>query len=189
MSKWSRSYICEAGRIVGPLDPSCHPHVHTSRFGVIPKSTLEWWRLILDMLSPEDGSVNDRVKEPWCSLSYATVTDAAHRVTACGRGSMLIKLDIRNAYRVFPVHPEDRWLMGMLWKGSLYVNTALPFGLQCTFGTQDIHRSGQCSWVDCTTARGGIHHSIPGWLLGRDGVQWAPGRLCYAPTFGNFWAP
>ena len=29
---------CEAGRGIGPLDPSSHPQVHTSRFGVMPKS-------------------------------------------------------------------------------------------------------------------------------------------------------
>ena len=28
----------EAGRVIGPLDLSSHPQVHTSRFGVIPKS-------------------------------------------------------------------------------------------------------------------------------------------------------
>ena len=52
------------------------------------------------MSSPEDGSINNGIKEPWCSLSYATVTDAACRITAYGRGTRLSKLDIRNAYRV-----------------------------------------------------------------------------------------
>ena len=27
-----------------------------------------------------------------------------------------------------PVHPEDRSLLGMQWKGQLYVDTCLPFG-------------------------------------------------------------
>ena len=29
---------CETGRVIGPLDPSSHPQVYTSRFGVVPKS-------------------------------------------------------------------------------------------------------------------------------------------------------
>ena len=41
----------------------------------------------------------------------------------------MVKVDIRNAYRVVPIHPDDRWLMGMTWKGSVYVDTTLPFGL------------------------------------------------------------
>ena len=31
---------CETGRMIGLLDPSSHPQIHTSRFGVIPKSVL-----------------------------------------------------------------------------------------------------------------------------------------------------
>ena len=27
------------------------------------------------------------------------------------------------------MHPDDRLLLGMRWKGKLYVDTALPFGL------------------------------------------------------------
>ena len=80
---------------------------------------------MVDMLSPKGGSVNDGVRESWCSLF-----DAAHGIATYGRGAMLIKLDIRSAYRVVPIHPEDRWLMGMLWEGSLYIDTALPFSLR-----------------------------------------------------------
>ena len=29
-----------------------------------------------------------------------------------------------------PVHPDDRHLLGMRWRGNLYVDTTLPFGLR-----------------------------------------------------------
>ena len=29
-----------------------------------------------------------------------------------------------------PVHPDDRWLLGMVWEDKLLVDTALPFGLR-----------------------------------------------------------
>ena len=76
---------CEAGRVIGPLDPSSHPQVHTSRFGVMPKSAPGKWRLVIDMSSLEGGSVNDGMKEPWCLLSYTTVIDAVHVIMAYGR--------------------------------------------------------------------------------------------------------
>ena len=121
---------CRAGRVVGPLSIEEFPFVHISRFGVIPKSTPGKWRLIVDMSSPEGGSINNGIQETVCSLSYATVEDATQGIVNYGMGAFLIKIDIRNAYRVVPVHPDDRWLMGMLWKGSLFVDTALPFGLR-----------------------------------------------------------
>lgn len=43
---------------------------------------------------------------------------------------MLAKVDIRSAYRIISVHPEDRWLLGMLWEGALYIDSTLSFGLR-----------------------------------------------------------
>ena len=42
----------------------------------------------------------------------------------------MAKVDVKSAYRNIPVHPEDRWLMGMRWSETLFVDTALPFGLR-----------------------------------------------------------
>ena len=42
----------------------------------------------------------------------------------------MAKVDVKSAYRNIPVHPEDRWLMGMRWRETLFVDTALPFGLR-----------------------------------------------------------
>ena len=38
----------------------------------------------------------------------------------------MAKFDLRSQV---PIHPNDRWLLGMEWKGQLLVDTALPFGL------------------------------------------------------------
>ena len=39
-------------------------------------------------------------------------------------------MDVEHAYRNIPTHPEDRHLLGMVWQGRLYIDTALPFGLR-----------------------------------------------------------
>ena len=65
-------------------------------------------------------------------LSYATITDIACGITAYVRGAQLIKLDIRNTYKVVTIHLDDRWLMGMIWEDSLFIDMPLPFGLQST---------------------------------------------------------
>ena len=31
--------------------------------------------------------------------------------------------------RIVPVHPDDRWLLGMKWRNMVYIDTVLPFGL------------------------------------------------------------
>ena len=46
-----------------------------------------------------------------------------------GNASLLAKIDIKSAYRLIPVHPSDRTMLGMQWNGNLYVDCMLPFGL------------------------------------------------------------
>ena len=84
----------------------------------------------MDMSSPEGGSVNDGIPEELCSLSYVGIKDAVRAIQDRGRGAMMAKVDVKSAYRNIPVHPEDRWMMGMMWEGALYIDTCLPFGLR-----------------------------------------------------------
>ena len=116
------------GRVVGPVE---NFKVQISRFGVIPKGHQKGkWRLILDLSHPVSGSVNDGIDSDLCSLSYTSVSHAARLVVARGKGCLLAKLDLESAYRMVPVHPEDRPLLGMKWKGSVWMDTTLPFGLR-----------------------------------------------------------
>ena len=71
--------------------------------------------------------MNDGIDPQLCTLSYARLDDAVVRALALGRGALLAKLDIQNAYRIIPVHPDDR---GMRWQGSICLDAALPFGLR-----------------------------------------------------------
>ena len=74
--------------------------------------------------------MNDGVDCTYCSLQYITVDDAAKAITSNTRCSLLAKIHVEKAYRNVPVHPDDRWLLGMMWEGNLFVDTALLFGLR-----------------------------------------------------------
>lgn len=120
---------CSVGRIIGPIAKGSLP-LQINRFGVIPKPHRPGkWRLIVDLSSP-GASVNDGVSTDLCSLTYASIDDAVALIIRQGRGTQLTKVDLENAYRMVPVHLDDRLLLGMEWKGQWYVDTALPFGLR-----------------------------------------------------------
>ena len=121
---------CSTGKIVGPLPLQEFPFVQISPFGVIPKFTPGKWRLILDLSSPHGKTVNDGIDKRLCSLTYTKVDEVVNYVLQKGRGMWLAKIDIQEAYRIVPVHPQDRLLLGMMWDGQLYADTALPFGLR-----------------------------------------------------------
>ena len=119
------------GRVLGPLDPRVGAQMQVSRFGVIPKNHQPGkWRLILDLSHPAGASVNDGIERELCSLKYTSVDEAVQRFSELGKGALLAKLDIESAYRLIPVHPDDRLLLGMSWKGNLYADASLPFGLR-----------------------------------------------------------
>ena len=121
----------QSRRIIGPLDPALFPNIHVSRFGVIPKRSQPGkWRLILDLSHPVGHSVNDGIDSAYCSMTYASVDNAAAIIAKLGTNTLLAKIDIAHAYRNIPVHPDDRGLLGMTWGDQLFVDTVLPFGLR-----------------------------------------------------------
>ena len=42
----------------------------------------------------------------------------------------MAKFDFKAAYCNIPVHPSDRFLLGLKWRQSYYVDLTLPFGLR-----------------------------------------------------------
>ena len=101
-----------AWRVFRPVGPVARDSIHLNRFGVIPKPHQPGkWRLIMDLSHPKGASVNDGVSRELCSLTYASVDDAAKLVLEAGHGAILAKLDVQSAYRNVPVHPDDRALL------------------------------------------------------------------------------
>ncbi len=120
------------GRMLGPFSlDQVPPHTHVNRMGLTPKGhNTGKWRLITDLSYPRGASVNDGIDPRLCSLSYTSVDDVARRVSAMGIGTLMAKTDIASAYRIIPVHPEDRVLQAIQWRGSTYIDPMLPFGLR-----------------------------------------------------------
>jgi hypothetical protein len=119
------------GVVLGPFIRAEVPKVHLNRFGVIPKPHQPGrWRLIVDLSYPEGRSVNDGISSDLCSLQYVKVDDVVRQLLQLGPGALMAKLDVKSAYWIVPVHPQDRHLLGMQWKDGVYVDAALPFGLR-----------------------------------------------------------
>ncbi len=123
---------CASSRMLGPFPSMAHlPQLHVSRFGVIPKGhNTGKFRLITDLSFPARQSVNDGIDPELCSLVYTRVDEVAAQVAISGRGVLLAKVDIEAAYRLIPVHPQDRILQAVQWGGNTFVDPMLPFGLR-----------------------------------------------------------
>ena len=121
----------QLGRVAGPFLRPPFQSLHVSRFGAIPKHNQPGkWRLILDLSSPSGHSVNDGIASEDYSLQYMKVDDIMAGIMQLGRGTLMAKFDVQSAYRIVPIHPEDRPLLCMKWQGAYYVDMVLPFGVR-----------------------------------------------------------
>lgn len=117
--------------MLGPISTRHEVNVHCSPMGLVPKPHQpNKFRLITDLSSPGGKSVNDGIPSDPCSLTYASVDDAVAIIKSLGRGTQLAKIDLKDAYRLVPVHPDDYHLLGTVWDTHMYVDRALPFGLR-----------------------------------------------------------
>ena len=82
------------------------------------------------LLTPTWFNVNDGIPKHLCSLQDVTIDDAINQVIKLGPGTLLAKANIKSAFRLLPVHPVDRQLLQLTWKGFVYLDTCLPFGLR-----------------------------------------------------------
>ena len=116
----------ELERVISLLESGSLPAAQISRFGGDSHQPGKW-RLIVDLSHPKGVSVNDgKELEQLCSLSCTSVDKAVQVVCSMGLGTRKAKVYVE----IVPVHPTDRPLLGMMWKGGLYIDTALPLGLR-----------------------------------------------------------
>ena len=125
--------------------------------------------LIVDLPHPAGRSVSDGVSPELCSLTYALIDQAVSIILRLGRFAELTKIDVSSAYRIMPVHPEDRPLLGMRWKGDLEVEGGPVRGC-CPTIRASVHCASRRPPLDPPAKRGVRLHPLPGRLL----VCWGP---------------
>lgn len=100
----------------------------SSPLGLVPKAS-GGWRRIHD-LSHQGFSVNSFIPDAFGTLEYPTFDDALDALITQGRGAMLVKRDLQDAFRHMPVARSDWWLLGFYWDDHYYFDRFLPFGLR-----------------------------------------------------------
>ena len=128
-----------AGRLLGPFTTETlpHPRVQISPLGTAHKKSYDpdavKRRVIYNLSAGPDGdhdqSVNGSTyQDP--SLAYDTIGDAATVLRRFGHKAHLAKTDAEAAFRQVPLHPSAYHRMGVQWRGEIYLDTRVPFGLR-----------------------------------------------------------
>lgn len=118
-------------RVAGLFTKGEAARAQVSHFGVIPKNRQpNKWRLIVDLSHPRGHSVNDGIPKHLCSLLYISVDDTIDHILHMGPNTLLAKVDIKNAFRLLPVHSADRHFLAMEWENRIYFDICLSFRLR-----------------------------------------------------------
>ena len=116
------------GRIAGPFAARPLPLLQCSPIGLVPKHEPGAFRLIHHLSHPSGRSINDFIPRDRCVVHYASFDTAVDLVMRAGVGAWLAKSDIKSAFRLLPVHPEDYELLGFTFDGLYYYDKCLPMG-------------------------------------------------------------
>ena len=80
---------------------------------MVPKNIPQIWRTIYHLSYPEGDSTNDYIpKEPY-ALQYVRVDDAIRILLSLGLGSYMAKTDLKSAFLLIPIQPDDWHLLGI----------------------------------------------------------------------------
>ena len=161
----------QQGQIVCPIGPTSAVGVHTSPLGLVPKPCSDKLRMIVDLSSPVGFSVNDGIAEDLCSLQYSSGDNAVQFITSLGQGTQLVKLDLNDAYRILPIHPQDHPPLGIRWQDQIYIDRSLPFGLRSAHKIFSAFADMVAWCIHCQGVRFLMHYLDDFLILGAPGTQ------------------
>ena len=118
----------DKGRIAGPFSQPPLPNFVTSPLGLVPKREPGQFRLIHDLSFPKGDSVNSHIPPHHCSVQYLLLDHCVEQILALGKGCLVAKADLKDAFRIVPISPKDYRLLGFSWQGAFYYDKCLPMG-------------------------------------------------------------
>ena len=116
-----------AGRFIGPLTKLPFCTFQLNPLGVVPKKSGSF-RLITNLSSPKGSSINDFINDIFSAVKYSSIMDAIAILINLKPGSFLAKADVKSAFRLIPINPDQYHLLCYKWRGFFYIDTCLPMG-------------------------------------------------------------
>ena len=166
------------------------PKIYLSPLGAIPKEhKLGKWRLIVDLSFPDGASINDGISAEWSSVSYVSIDHLSPLVISTGIGAFLVKADIKQAYRMLSIHPEDQALLGVCWEGIIYIDRVLLFHLRSApkiFSAV----ADALQWIVVNKGVRNLLHYLDGFIFVSESLEEASiNKQILVDTFNHFGVP
>jgi len=128
---YSRGYTPdELERIIGPFI--------SSPLGLVPKPHSNKFRLIQDLSYPRNNpsvsSVNAGINISEFPKIWGSFNSTAKLILTLPPGCVAATFDVSAAYRITPIRPSQQNSLCVCWRGRVYVDQPLMFGLSSSAG-------------------------------------------------------
>ena len=122
----------QKGFLLGPFPDIPFQHYRINPVGLAEHKYSKKKRLIVDMSAPHNDShnpsLNSLIDKESYSLQYVRIDDAIRLIKERGKGCLLIKTDISDAFKLIPIAPDLWPFHGIGWQGQFYFYHRLVFG-------------------------------------------------------------
>ena len=137
----------------------------SSPLGVVPKKTPGEFRIIHHLSYPDGSSVNDFISYEKSMVHYASISDAIAMIKSIGRGSYMSKTDIKSAFCIIPIHPDDYHLLGTKWNNSYFFDRCLPMGCSSSCAIFEAFRASLVWLAKHFLSASGVLHILDDFLF------------------------
>ena len=141
------------GYLYGPFDTPPFESYRVSPLGLAIGKYSGKKRLIVDLSSPHDNpdhvSINDLIDKDSCSMTYVKIDDAIKSICRHGKGALLTKFDICNAFKNCLIKSCQWPYFCVKWNNLYYVFVRLVFGCRSSPRIFDTLSQAIC-WIACT---------------------------------------
>ena len=127
----------EDGYVAGPfMEPPLAGFRANSLMAVEQKDKI---RLVINMSHPKGRSFNNNVdKQVVGKATMSSARQFGQAVKAAGRGAIMSKMDMKDAYKLVPARCQDYRLQGFYWHGAYVIETQQIFGANTAVENFDI---------------------------------------------------
>ena len=123
--------LTSSGHAVGPFTSPPLSNFHCSPLGTVGRKRNPNKLHVINHLSwPHNSSVNDGIPDSEAHISYDMFERAVYDLVSSGQGSLMAKLDLKDAFHHIPVRAADWHLLGFHWGSKFFYLLVLAFGLK-----------------------------------------------------------
>jgi hypothetical protein len=95
-------------------------------------------RPVVNLSAPAGASFNDNIKAECIEkVHMSTAQSFGFSVREAGKGALMSKFDLKDAYKIVPAKREDWRLQGFQWLGRYFVEVKMTFGAETSVSNFD----------------------------------------------------